>query len=79
VETEQVAAILLLYRRPGPDLRDKVRAHRQRLRERGLRPIRMWMPDVPSPAFKATCIGSPSPWPAAHADQDHRLVDAISE
>ena len=33
--------------------RDKVRAHRARLREQGLRPVQVWVPDVRSPAFKA--------------------------
>jgi Protein of unknown function (DUF3018) len=31
--------------------RDKVRAHRERLRRRGLRPIQIWVPDVRSAAF----------------------------
>jgi hypothetical protein len=31
--------------------RDKVRAHRVRLRQRGLRPIQIWVPDVRSRAF----------------------------
>jgi hypothetical protein len=31
--------------------RDKVRAHRERLRRRGLRPIQIWVPDVRSPSF----------------------------
>jgi hypothetical protein len=31
--------------------RDKVRAHRERLRRRGLRPIQIWVPDVPSRTF----------------------------
>lgn len=31
--------------------RDKVRAHRDRLRRRGLRPIQIWVPDVRSRAF----------------------------
>jgi hypothetical protein len=31
--------------------RDKVRAHRQRLRRRGLRPIQIWVPDIRSRAF----------------------------
>jgi len=30
---------------------DKVRAYRKRLREQGLRPIQIWVPDVTSPAF----------------------------
>jgi hypothetical protein len=31
--------------------RDKVRAHRERLRRQGLRPIQIWVPDVRSPEF----------------------------
>ena len=31
--------------------RDKVRAHRARLRRRGLRPIQIWVPDVRSRRF----------------------------
>lgn len=30
---------------------DKVRAHRNRLRQQGLRPIQIWVPDLRSPAF----------------------------
>ena len=33
--------------------RDKVRAHRERLRQQGLRPIQIWVPEVRSPAIKA--------------------------
>jgi hypothetical protein len=33
--------------------RDKVRAHRARLRKQGLRPIQIWVPDVNSEAYKA--------------------------
>lgn len=31
--------------------REKVRAHRQRLRDQGLRPIQIWVPDTRSPKF----------------------------
>lgn len=31
--------------------RERVRAHRERLRGRGLRPIQMWVPDVRSRTF----------------------------
>jgi len=34
-----------------PTSRDKVRAHRERLRRRGLRPIQIWVPDVRSRTF----------------------------
>jgi hypothetical protein len=60
--------------------RDKVRAHRERLRRRGLRPIQIWVPDVRSPAFKAEAhrqslavAGSP----LAAEDQD--FIDAVSD
>ena len=33
--------------------RDKVRAHRTRLRRQGLRPVQMWLPDMNSKEFKA--------------------------
>ncbi|MGO9056848.1 MAG: antitoxin MazE family protein [Candidatus Binataceae bacterium] len=36
-----------------PSSRNKVRAHRERLRRQGLRPIQIWVPDVRSPLFKA--------------------------
>jgi hypothetical protein len=31
--------------------REKVKAHRERLRAQGLRPIQIWVPDVRSPHF----------------------------
>ncbi|PYO45229.1 MAG: hypothetical protein DMD33_00165, partial [Gemmatimonadetes bacterium] len=31
--------------------RQKVRAHRERLRAQGLRPIQIWVPDTRSPKF----------------------------
>jgi hypothetical protein len=39
--------------RDGRSSRDKVRAHRERLRRQGLRPIQIWVPDVRSPEFAA--------------------------
>jgi hypothetical protein len=33
--------------------RIKVREHRERLREQGLRPIQIWVPDVCSSAFRS--------------------------
>ncbi len=59
--------------------RDKVRAHRERLRARGLRPIQIWVPDTRTAAFKAEAhrqslaiATSPS-----EAD-DQAFIDAIS-
>lgn len=33
--------------------REKVKAHRARLRAQGLRPVQFWVPDVRNPAFVA--------------------------
>ena len=59
--------------------RDKVRAHRERLRRQGLRPIQIWVPDVRSPKFAAEArrqslaVASSS---QEKGDQD--FIDAIS-
>jgi hypothetical protein len=63
----------------GP-ARDKVQAHRERLRARGLRPIQIWVPDVRSPAFKAEAHRqSMAVASGPHADEDQRFVDSVSE
>jgi len=60
--------------------RDKVRAHRERLRRQGLRPIQIWVPDVRMPAFKvrahrqSLAVANSQ---RAKADQD--FIDAISD
>ncbi len=69
-------------RRPARKLlssRDKVRAHRKRLRARGLRPIQVWIPDTRTAAFKVEAhrqsqMVAQSP----HARQDQDFIDAIS-
>ncbi len=60
--------------------RDKVRAHRERLRRRGLRPIQIWVPDVRSRAFRReahrqSLLIANSP----QESEDQAFVDAISE
>jgi hypothetical protein len=60
--------------------RDKVRAHRERLRRRGLRPIQVWVPDVRSPRFvrearRQSRLVAASPFEA----QEQAFIDAISE
>jgi hypothetical protein len=60
--------------------RDKVRAHRERLRRQGLRPIQIWVPDVRSPAFAAKAHRQSlavAKSPRAREDQD--FIDAVSE
>jgi hypothetical protein len=59
--------------------RDKVRAHRERLRAQGLRPIQIWVPDTRSPAFAAAARRQSRRVAASrHAAEDQAFVDAIS-
>lgn len=60
--------------------RDKVRAHRVRMREKGMRPITIWVPDMHSPKFAAEArrqcrLANASP----HARDDQAWVDAMSD
>lgn len=59
--------------------RDKVRAHRKRLRAQGLRPIQMWVPDtraadIAAEAHRESVAIANSP----HAAEDQAFIDAIS-
>jgi len=60
--------------------RDKVRAHRKRLRQQGLRPIQIWVPDMRSPAFakearRQSIAVANSPGEA----EDLKFIDSLSE
>lgn len=60
--------------------RDKVRAHRRRLRQQGLRPIQIWVPDVASPTFvKEARRQSRAVARSSHADEDQAFIEAISD
>lgn len=64
---------------PKPS-RTKVRAHRERLRAQGLRPIQIWVPDVRSPAFRSEAHRQSAAIAAsAHAREDQAFIDAISD
>ncbi|WP_062991240.1 antitoxin MazE family protein [Nocardia anaemiae] len=59
--------------------KDRVQAHRDRLREQGLRPIQIWVPDTRSPQFldeahRQSVLLADNPY--EHEDQ--AFVDAIS-
>ncbi|HEY3121362.1 MAG TPA: antitoxin MazE family protein [Vicinamibacteria bacterium] len=59
--------------------RDKVRAHRERLRRQGLRPIQIWVPDVRSLTFRAAAHRqSLAVANSPHADDDQEFIDAVS-
>ena len=60
--------------------REKVSAHRKRLRQQGLRPIQIWVPDMRSPAFateahRQSLAVAHSP----HARQDQEFIDSVSD
>jgi len=60
--------------------RDKVRAYRKRLRQQGLRPIQIWVPDMRSPAFvKAAHRQSLAVARSNHAKDDQDFIDAVSD
>lgn len=58
----------------------KLRAHRERLRRQGLRPIQIWVPDVRSRGFAAEARRQArAVAKSAHAREDHAFIDSISE
>ena len=60
--------------------RDKVRAYRERLRQQGLRPIQVWVPDVRSRAFKAQARRqSRAVAESSHASKDQAFIDSVSD
>ena len=60
--------------------REKVRAHRERLRRQGLRPIQIWVPDVRSRAFAAAAHRqSLAVANSPQATEDQEFIDAISD
>jgi hypothetical protein len=60
--------------------REKVRAHRERLRQQGLRPIQIWVPDVRAPSFRAEAHRqSLAVANSPHAGADQDFIDAISD
>ncbi len=64
---------------PKPS-RVKVREHRERLREQGLRPIQIWVPDVRAPAFRSEAHRQSLAVAASiHACDDQAFIDAVSD
>jgi hypothetical protein len=65
---------------PKPSSRDKVRAHRERLRRRRLRPIQIWVPDVRSRRFIAEARRQSRLVGASPSERDDQaFVDAVSD
>lgn len=62
-----------------PSSRDKVRAHRARLKKKGLRLLQMWVPDTSSKSFKRRAHrDSLAVAASSHAGDDQDFVDAVS-
>lgn len=60
--------------------REKVRAHRERLRAQGLRPLQLWVPDVRSPRFReAAHRQSRAVALSPHEAEDQAFIDSVSE
>ena len=58
---------------------DKVRAHRKRLRARGLRPIEFWLPDTRTAAFAAEAHRQSQVVARSQsARRDQEFIDEIS-
>jgi antidote-toxin recognition MazE-like antitoxin len=72
-------APMVQQRRPKSS-RQKVAAHRQRLRKQGLRPIQIWVPDVRAPGFAEEAHRqSLAVARSRHAKADQDFIDAISD
>lgn len=60
--------------------REKVRAHRERLRAQGLRPIQIWVPDVRASSFRAEAHRQSVAVAASdQAAADQAFIDAVSD
>jgi hypothetical protein len=60
--------------------RNRVRAHRARLRAQGLRPVQIWVPDVTAEGFAAEAHRQSRAVAATEqAEEDQAFTDAISE
>lgn len=59
--------------------RERVREHRRRLREQGLRPVQIWVPDVRAAEFVAEAHRqSTAVAGSEYETEDQAFVDAIS-
>ena len=60
--------------------RYRVRAHRKRMRAKGMRLLQIWVPDTSTPEFKKEAHRqSLAVSRSRHAAEDQAFIDAISE
>lgn len=61
-------------------VRERVAAYRARLREEGLRPVQIWVPDTRSDAFRADAGRQAEAVARSSHEAEHQaFIDAISE
>ena len=59
-------------------VRRRVREHRRRLRAQGMRPVQIWVPDVPAPEFVREAHRQSAAVAASQqAEDDQAFIDAI--
>lgn len=59
--------------------RERVREHRERLRQQGLRPVQIWVPDTRAPEFLEQAHAQSAAIAASeHEAEEQAFVDAIS-
>lgn len=64
---------------PTVSPRERVAAHRARLRQQGLPPVQIWVPDVRAPEFARPAHEQPAAIVASESDADDQdFVDALS-
>jgi hypothetical protein len=62
------------------DSRRRVRAHRDRLRAQGMRPVQIWVPDVNAEGFAEEAHRQSRAVAGSEAaDDDQAFVDSVSE
>ena len=62
-----------------PSVTGRVRNYRRRMRDRGMRPIQLWVTDVRTPEFAAEAHRQSAAVAASeHAADDQAYIDALS-
>lgn len=62
-----------------PTVTERVRNYRKRMRDRGMRPIQIWVADVRTPEFAAEAHRQSAAVAASeHAADDQAYIDALS-
>ncbi|MDQ3642198.1 MAG: antitoxin MazE family protein [Actinomycetota bacterium] len=65
--------------RRKPNVADRVKEHRDRLRAQGLRPVQIWVPDVRSRDFATEAHRQAAAVAASdQAEDDQSFIDAVS-